>query len=228
MSLIVSIKLNNYQKNASASQIISVTELGCYKDVNLTDVPYNVMTVNRLTASNIQFCTYACTSQGFAYMAIQNRQTCACGSTYGRYGLALASLCSNCQNYNCGGLRQNGIHYVNFFQLNLICPLVVKPGVTFTCVVEMSFNLPSGVSIVDPFELAVYPYDPSGREFFTFEALLPLGTSSSLSLDKSLLRTTFDFTYDNSSSSNSLYIYPTAYSTSYTYQTIYVDASKSR
>lgn len=200
-----------------------MTDLGCYKDVNFTDVPFNTMTSTaKLTASNMGYCYYACSSQGFMYMAIQNSTTCACGYQYGQYGQVNSSLCSQCNGYNCGGNGVNGITYMNFFQLTLICPLFVMPGETFTCTVQMSFNLPIGQTIVDPFALTVYPTYESTYDYFEIEGPLPLGVSNSFAYNSTVLTTQFNYTYNSARTSRTIYIYPDSYYSSYTQQVIYV------
>lgn len=160
------------------------------------------------------------------YMAIQNSKTCACGYRYGQYGPAnSSSMCTTCSGYNCGGSNLNGITYINFFQLNLICPLFVSPGVPFTCTVQMSFNLPSGQTIADPFALGIYPTYESTYDNYEIEAPLPLFTSNSFGYNSSMLTTTFSYTYDNTSSSRTILVYAVAYSVAYAQQNIYVVAS---
>lgn len=82
-----------------------MTSIGCFKDVNFTDIPYNVITkTDALTNTDIMYCYYACSNQGMMYMAIQNSKTCACGYRYGQYGPAdSTSMCVNCNSYSCGG-----------------------------------------------------------------------------------------------------------------------------
>lgn len=161
------------------------------------------------------------------YMGIQNSTTCACGYTYGQYAPASnSSLCTKCTtSYNCGGPGLNSIYYLTFFQYSLICPYVVIPGQTFTCNIQVSFNLASGQSIVDPFGFRIYPTYENNTNSFIVIAPLPLLTSNSFAYNSSMLTTQFSFTYDNSSSSRVLYANPLAYTSATAQQTIYVASS---
>lgn len=121
----------------------------------------------------------------------------------------------------------NGITYLNFFQLTLACPLVVAPGQQFTCTIQVSFNLPNGQRILDPFGIAVYPqYESDYYSTLSVEIPVPLTTSSSYGYDSSVLTGTFNYTYDSTRSSRTVYVYPFDYSSSYALQTIYVTRSK--
>lgn len=223
--------------------------MGCYKDVNFTDLPYIVMTTTTaLTSSNIAYCYYSCANQGFMYMAIQNSTTCACGYKYGQYGPASnSSMCTKCSSsskYNCGGSGVNGglnqelhilshisilllpgITYLNFFQIHMICPLVVAPYQTFTCTVQFAFNLQSGQTLADPFAITVYPTYESTYNSYDVEIPLPPSISNSYGFDASVLSSQISLTYDNVSSTRTIYAYPTYYGVAYSQQTIFVVTS---
>lgn len=115
---------------------------------------------------------------------------------------------------------------MNFFQLTLICPLVVSPGQTFTCTIQMSFNLPSGGKINEPFAVRVYPTFESTYDSFDMEAPLPTTSLNSFGFNSSVLSTQISLTYDSSRSSRTIYAFPPDYGSAYAQQTIYVVNSK--
>lgn len=157
-------------------------------------------------------------------MAIQNKKSCLCGNSFGRYGAANSSSCVSCSGYNCGGPNVNGIHLLNFFELTLICPLVVSPGQEFTCWGSISYNFHYTSFIDNPLIITVYPFYTNYLRAFNIS--VPTSVNSSESFDsENTIVFSFNYTYSASSPTRTMYLFAPSYSTAYAYQTIYVNSS---
>lgn len=207
----------------SASQLLGLSVMGCFHDIAYSDVPYQVF-VNNPAGISTSTCTYACTMLGLPIMAFQNSKSCLCGNSYGRYGTAPSSSCVDCSGYNCGGSSTSGIHYLQFFELTLICPLVVAGGQSFTCWISVSYNLAS--SLENPLTITVYPFYTSYLREFDLQVPLPTSDSTDSFNFNNTVTFSFNFTYSAASPSRTIYVFAPSYPTAYAHQTIYVNSSK--
>ena len=85
-----------------------VEYVGCYEDQkDAPDLPFLVTDFNRVLvpsadgyrmSSQVSECSNRCRKRNFTFAALQGAETCRCGDTYGKYGLADGRLCEKDEN----------------------------------------------------------------------------------------------------------------------------------
>lgn len=160
---------------------------------------------------------------GFPLMGLQNSSSCLCGNSYGRYGPAdNTSSCATCTGgYVCGGPNLMGVHLLRFFEITMICPLIVAPNQVFTCWLSVSYYLSQVPD--NPLIITVYPKYSSASGAFNLS--IPLPSNQKNSFD-SLISFNFNYSYSASTTNRTMLAFSPAYSSAYAYQTIIVNSSK--
>ena len=85
-----------------------VEYVGCYEDrTGAPDLPFLVTDFNSVLvpsadgyrmSSQVSECSNRCRKRNFTFAALQGAETCRCGDTYGKYGVADGRLCEKDEN----------------------------------------------------------------------------------------------------------------------------------
>ncbi len=84
--------------------------LGCFKDPKN---PYDLDGHRDGTAQNTPAsCVASCRARGFAYAGVQSGQSCLCGNSYGKFGIAsdCQMPCTGDPRQTCGGSNSNDVY----------------------------------------------------------------------------------------------------------------------
>ena len=81
--------------------------LGCFKDTSTLDLDGHL---ERSAQNTPQRCIAICKDKGFRYAAVQYGESCLCGNSYGKYGVA-ANCDMECTggSMTCGGYSANEV-----------------------------------------------------------------------------------------------------------------------
>ncbi len=87
--------------------------IGCYKDTAAFDLDGFI---ERSRSNTPQRCTEICRAKGFKYAGVQYSESCLCGNSYGRYGVAdnCNMKCTGDNGQICGGYSSNGVYSTGF------------------------------------------------------------------------------------------------------------------